>query len=492
MKRHSSDSDEKIILAITTDEQDPVSFTVEYLGKEESKEAVRGQITEVSLEEDVRVTDRTDDRDKAVRIKADGTKLLTVFGFDFARVSSDGFLALPIHRYPVTTYRYLILSTDLSASPRDYLSEFLIVGYENDTEITLKPRKGLIIEVPTNLISGETINTALDLTPVEGPDSKKLSLNSLNTALFSAPLHEDLSGTIIEANKPISVFVGHECGEVPVGERTCDFLVEQIPPDATWGTHFFTVPFDFRDSGEHYKIGTIADDNQVIVTCTTEGNMSRQVKNVTIQSQEFVDFDTFNNDTSTMVDVKRDFCCIETTKPAIVMMYMNGHGLNQKISTTGSEGDPSMVYVPPVSQYYTDEYQFSTESSTLANFDSYISYAFPIQFFDNSLSDQSAFVINGSTFAPTSGYHPIYCSNGQICGYGAYSKLLTRSFQVVGYTKPLAPLYLYVYGYKDEESYAQPAGFLMQPVGGKWLFVRSNFIFIHYNHSDNSATDCHL
>ena len=137
---------------------------------------------------------------------------------------------------------------------------------------------------------------------------------------------------------------------MPSNKTACDYLVEQVPPDATWGTQFFTVPVNVRESGERYRTGTVSDDNEVTVTCTTEGQMPRQVKKEVINpdrnGQQYVEFDTIANSTSGVTPgYRRDFCCIETTKPAVVMMYIKGHSVDviSLPEVTGIQGDPSMV-----------------------------------------------------------------------------------------------------------------------------------------------------
>ena len=133
---------------------------------------------------------------------------------------------------------------------------------------------------------------------------------------------EDLTGTFIQSNKPISVFVGHRCGQVPSGVEHCNYVVEQIPPDVTWGKKFFTVPLGLRKSGERYKIATSTRANVTVnVTCTTEGQtQSRLVISGEISRFNHLEFDTVSC-SSSIGECRRDFCCIETSKPAIVMMY---------------------------------------------------------------------------------------------------------------------------------------------------------------------------
>lgn len=461
------------VLIITTNEPDTVRFTVEYLGSSDTGEVRRGQTTSVSLPigrvgeiGDIRVQNENE-RNKGIHIKAEGTKQLTVFGVNTADVSTDAFLALPCHQYPVKAYRYFVFSADVVGTSIAFESQFLIVGCEDSTLVTVKPTRTIVI--PSDVISGQVRQIVDPYSCDESVNTGSFVVHRLQTILFSS--RNDLTGTIIESDKPISVFVGHECANIPSDHRYCDYLVEQIPPDATWGTQFFTVPLNIRESGERYRVGTVADDNEVIVTCTTEGLIPRLVIRETIQlqhlGQRFIEFDTLgDNRDGINADYKRDFCCIETSKPAIAMMYSKGAKVDKITIPTrvGFQGDPFMLLVPPVSQYL-DEYTVTPVHSVAGEFISHISYALPIQFFNNSVESRTAFMINGSTFTPDSGYQTIYCSNGQMCGYGAYSGIPSGD-RLLQYNVLASTMSMYVYGFLRENSFAYPAGFEMKAIAG--------------------------
>ena len=465
-------------LLVTTDDPAPVEFTVEYFGTMQTGEAIKGDVFRVILPvgetTDIRVNGE-DERNKGIRVKAtDPTKLLTVYGINDAEVSTDAFLALPCHRYPVTQYKYFVFSTSTVSMTGTFRSRFLIVPCEDTTSVTIRP---------TQQIQANTDLTGLPVpTLVNAGDQVIITVNRLQTAQFNSDM--DLTGTVIESDKPISVFVGHECGQVPSGRTACDHLVEQIPPDATWGTQFFTAPLDVRESGERYRVGSVVDNNQVTVTCTTEGQSSpSQAITRTLQSQRgqnYMEFDTVG-DTSTPPDgvtpnYRREYCCIETTKPAIVMMYSKGHSLDEITlqDVTGTQGDPFMLLIPPLSQYSND-YTATTAKQVNTGFLGHISLTLPIQFFDNSTVSRNRLTVNGTTYFPDSGYSPILCSNNQICGYGAYSELPVGSHQV-NYNMPGAAMNLFVYGFLREISFGYPTGFEMQPVGGKLLYMNHNDI----------------
>jgi hypothetical protein len=144
-------------------------------------------------------------------------------------------------------------------------------------------------------------------------------------------------------------------------------------------------------------------------------------------------------------------------------MYSKGHSLDEipvpDATSTGAQGDPFMLLIPPVSQYSNDY------TATNAGFMGHISFALPIRFFDNSSTSRNALTINGTTFTPDSNYYPILCSNNQTCGYGAYSGLPVGDHQV-NYNVPGAAMNLFVYGFLDQISFGYPTGFEMQPIGG--------------------------
>ena len=451
-------------LLVTTDDPASVEFTVEYFGTTQTMEARKGDVTLVGLPvrntQDIRVNGE-DERNKGIRVKAtDPTKLLTVYGINDAEVSTDAFLALPCHRYPVTQYNYFVFSTNtIVASMR---SRFLIVPCEDATTVTLRPTQE--IEVSADLLSDSPIPQN-----ILAGEERSITVNRLQTAQFNSD--SDLTGTIIVSDKPISVFVGHECGQVPTGRTACDHLVEQIPPDATWGTQFFTAPLDVRESGERYRVGSVVDNNQVTVTCTTEGQSSPSKEMTqTLQSQRgqnYMEFDTVGDAPDGVTpSYRREYCCIETTKPAIVMMYSKGHSLDEITfqGVTGSQGDPFLLLIPPLSQYSND-YTATTAKQVNTGFLGHISLTLPIQFFDNSTVSRSRLTVNGTTYLPDSGYSPILCSNNQVCGYGAYSELPVGSHQV-NYNMPGAAMNLFVYGFLREISFGYPTGFEMEPIGG--------------------------
>ena len=52
----------------------------------------------------------------------------------------------------------------------------------------------------------------------------------------------DLTGTIINADKPVQVFAGHKCTQIPVGQQACDRLEEAMLPIETLSKKYIVGP----------------------------------------------------------------------------------------------------------------------------------------------------------------------------------------------------------------------------------------------------------
>ena len=148
------------VILVTTDDLVPVNFEVEYFDSEPEKyKAISGNTTMVKLPigrhgepGDVRVTNN-EQRDRAVRVKAEGNSSLTVYGINDVDESTDAFLALPCHQYDnVTNYAYFVFSTAVqgSTTTNQYQSQILIVSCKNDTSVTVIPNK-TITHIPGDL-----------------------------------------------------------------------------------------------------------------------------------------------------------------------------------------------------------------------------------------------------------------------------------------------------------------------------------------------------
>ena len=408
---------------------------------------------------DIRViADGNVNRNKGIRVRSTNNVPVTVIGSNSGVKSTDAFLVLPCQTATTNDYHYFIFSSD--PGPGTHASQFVVVACEDDTDLDIVYKDGRRVS--------ETIISAFQLHGVSD--------------------NVDFTGAIVSTKKPVAVFSGHQCGRIPKDKSACDHLVEQIPMHAVWGNTFFTAPFGYRGAGEIYRIGTILPDNKVTITCTERSATSAttySTRTPTLSAAgDYHQLETTRSPTGTpLTDYRRNFCCIETSKPAIVMQYMPGHNLDEtSVPGIGSGiGDPSISIIPPVEQYRSSLIGTTIMSSEI--FTNMATWTIPSQFFDPSNANEV--FLNNEVFNPGSfenfqggsgEYIPIRCSNNEVCGYGAFSPLPSTisgayRLNLTASKDPYAGINFNLYGYVAEMSYAYSAGFEMEPIGRKCLYL---------------------
>ena len=386
---------------------------------------------------------------------------VSIIGFNKADASADAFLALPCKDFNsadgssnIIEYKYFIFST---ASETNF-------GQPFSSRILIVP----CVESDVSII----------LTDEGSPGIRNLRLFQYQTFLFEQT--RDLTGTIVSSRTPLSVFAGHQCGQVPFFSSACDHLVEQIPAHAVYGTMFFAVPFALRESGDIFRIGSVVDDNEVTVTCSRRMSISSTTvltltTALVINAGEYHKHRTLRRadvPNLTTANYSRDICCIETSKPAIVMQYSLGHSEDEVFGI----GDPAMTLVPPVQQL-SNNYTAHTIDGIFGTgqFSSFLSWAVSSEFFNPDIvGDDQNLMLNGTPYPPPSRsmlgsaeYTPIRCRNGLVCGYGAFGPIpvgeTAVSYESARDSNP--GVYASIYGFAQETSYAYPAGYQCEPIG---------------------------
>ena len=73
--------------------------------------------------------------------------------------------------------------------------------------------------------------------------------------------------------------------------------------------------------------------------------------------------------------------------------------------------------------------------------------------------------INDTAVTPIDGWLPMYCSNNEVCGYGAQVQVNSGTVHVY-HERPEVGLGLHYYAYQQQNSYAVPAGYELTPISG--------------------------
>ena len=434
-----------IPLFITTDEPQSVNFTVTAVHPNIVlfANASYGNVTTVHLPTEVVVTtERTtpgQEKMKGIHVKAENGKTISIVGSNAEQATTDSFIVLPVVDNPLKVReRYTILSNDfvrLSQNQALIYSEFLLVGSRSNTKVRITPN-----------------NTSIAIPSIYSPDRRyvaagqkvEFTLNRMETLLITSA--NDLSGTVISSDEPISVFTGHECGQVPANVGTCDHLVEQVPPQHTWGLQFFTAPLK-QESGDLFKMATTnVNLTEVNMTCTEMG------KNYS--SSTFRALSLGKNEVFSFEQGPYTYCCIESTNPLLVMQLGKGSSLNNGF------GDPLLVTIPAVQQYTNN---FTVVQDRLSS-RHYSNIIVPAQYFEDTPQGHSRIRINNVTASKS--WAPIFCSTGQICAYGAQTPL-SNQVSTVFHEDPEAGMSVIVYGFGIDVAYGYSAGYNLDPIACK-------------------------
>ena len=497
--RVQSPVDQDAIIIVTTEEPNPVQVTVEVnpvfytnnpqldatvFPRVQTQTVARGssitfefaiavQTGATPPDNDIRVytIESSLDRNSGIRISTDGGEI-SVYGLNNELSSVDAFSIFPCHEYSaiIRDYEYVILSA--SSATRN--SRLMIVGCQDDTAVTITPPSQLPsigISVPASLGGGQTPRPVVPLSIADLDQLTSIVLNNV----------DDLSGTRITSDRPIAVFAGHECANVPtVFVESCDHIIQQVPPTLTWGRLFFTVPITARYSGDHYRVATATADTHFNLTCRTLTNRTPTTEFVsimfnTVTRSGFAMFNTNRGTTGTIATRKEDlqWCCIESNNPVLVMQYAHGNtadaALKDPLSGTSTLGDPFMTIVPPVVQYLND-YTAPTEKG-LRESEFIVGYTIAVPrddvFFRSPAQDGSRILINDAPIVPDpdEGWIEIFCASGQVCGYSARVESAPEGVITVRHTNPLAAISAWVYGIAGAVSFGYNAGFRLDAAG---------------------------
>ena len=290
-----------------------------------------------------------ENREKGIHIYTTNDEEIFVIGENFIQPFNHGvFLAYPCLTFETENgFEYFVISTEATGT---LASQVVVVGCENETKVQVMPTQ--LISLPTNLQEASSTSASIEA----GMTSSELTLNQMQTLLVSST--DDLTGTKIVSNKPLTVIAGHECASVPFFSTGCEPIAYQIPPSLTWGTSFLIGAFDGRDpeAGSVFRLLT-TEETPIIITC---GNSEPTgIPSVT----SVFEFST------------NQYCFLRSSKPILVV----------QLSVSGSidnRGDPAAALVSPIDQYVNKVSFVSLQTSVFPT--NYITVTVPAQHFNPS------------------------------------------------------------------------------------------------------------
>jgi len=315
-----------------------------------------------------------------------------------------------LSRLPFTTDAYLALPTDILDT------EYIVLGYRNSD----------VVNGTQFAIVATADATTVTITPAATTGNRlagvpyTITLDQGQTYFLrnTGPAPNDLSGTVLTSDRPIAVFGGHQCANIPPGFAACDYIVEQLPPVPTWGKTFVTMPLATRLHGDTFRFLASADGTAVSVNGTVVARLDRgefHEKLITGPAQ------------------------ITADRPILVAQYSNGTQFD------GVTSDPFMMLIPPVEQFLDNYTVAALASGSPINFINVVapSAAVGTILLDGAAIPEDSFVpIGGSGFA------------GAQVSVGAGSHTLTGAL----------PFGVVVYSFAFVNSYGYPGGMLFAPL----------------------------
>ena len=246
---------------------------------------------------------------RGIRIQSQDT--VAVYALSFQNATADATVVYPVKscgtEYRVQAYRGF-------PSIAQYSSEFLIVATADDTEV-------------------EIVTTAATVGGHAAGDTWTVTLNAGQSYQVRA-LEDvgDLTGSLVRGTpesggcRPFALFGGSVCPQVPAGCTACDHLYEQNMPAPSWGTSYYSVPWE-ETYAYTYRILAHEDNT-----------------NVTVDNGPAL---TLNAGQFTEVNGTNDPHCFNGDRPFSVAQFMQG-------SDCSGDSDPAMLLLNAQEQKIDD------------------------------------------------------------------------------------------------------------------------------------------
>ena len=161
-------------------------------------------------------------------------------------------LLLPVPTWG--TQHFIVTAWEESGDPvnsADGMPGAQIVASEDGTDITIDPTVGI-----------EDGNTVVG-TAAHVPATYHLDKGQV----LQLKQAQELAGSLLTSTKPVSVFGGSACMEIPATRGACDAALQQLPAFEQWGSEYVGVGYRPRLGNEHepmaYRIVAARDGTQL-------------------------------------------------------------------------------------------------------------------------------------------------------------------------------------------------------------------------------------
>lgn len=173
---------------------------------------------------------------------------------------SEGYLALPVSslssEYNISTYN------DYSKVENNFApSTAVITGVYDNSKVTFllggNSTTRVKLENGDSLISNYSVTRFLNRGDV--------------WVLHGSGINNDLTGSTIRSTKPVAVFTGNSCTQVPVDIGPCEHLIEQELPTFSYSKRYYVAPVYGRKTGSMVKVSALNNDTEIKVNGISKG-----------------------------------------------------------------------------------------------------------------------------------------------------------------------------------------------------------------------------
>ena len=346
---------------------------------------------------------------------------IAVIGSFHTGVNIESFFAIPTVDLCLYEYTYYAVSVDTNVRSD---GSVVIVGTASQTTVN--------ISVPVTAVI--KINNSADWTSLDPNILYSYEIQRLQI-VYIAALTTDLTGTKVTANKPISLFSGHECAFVPSFAHNCDNLAEQIPPTELWGTVHYFAPLQSRMS---YTIKIIAayDSTTVSINC----NDNRRTCSFNINAGENI-VESFDN---------HEFCRLSANHKVLVSQFSHGN-------ETDSQGDPMMVLIPAIDHYTSSITSSTFETTQPGSYRHYVNIIVLASYYQPEMMSFTTGGINLDVSLDLLDWIPIFNGN-VIDAYAAQVNIPHGVFEFTHVNKS-ALITIIVYGFEESDLTGSTGGY---------------------------------
>ena len=349
--------------------------------------------------------------------------------------TSDGFLALPVSslgmEYVSATYEEMSSMYAGLHIP----SEITITGVYENTMVHFTLGGNYKTKTSGGKNSGDTISRILQ------PGDVMCIATDIDGG--------DISGSLIQSNKPVSVVSGNYCANVPKENRACDYIVEQDNPTYTWGKEYHVPKIPKRKYSSIIRVFAKEPNTSIY----RNGELVGLLRNGPGGQINKAFMEMRMNALDTIVKS----IVVTADKPIMVVLYNTGAAEDGALA---ANSDPFMMSMTPIEQYQTD-ITFCTPGVKGSGFkENYLNVVFQIDAFGNIPDDlEFGEVVSGAIV-----WEPVVTKFSATkedftidINYNKYAaKTLTLPHDGVYRLRSNTPIACYSFGFSPYDSYGYP------------------------------------